>query len=941
MLKGFSEESGAPFTKEIHSLDEVKSSGNYRVIGRYVSAAANGLPLISGKTHDCFCCEAQLIVTCCYPESESQSDTAYGQTLTICDRETGNTATYTRTISPTKNAAKWTQWQLVATGDVKLVAGNNQINETLSIISNDITAIKEECELSATMHQIATARHYNYMGNYPFSQKVIDAGVDTMILAGYLDFEYEKEWSYSFSIVSKNSNALVLYKKKKDITVTAANLTHLGDFTVTKVSDSPYYVAKCASSPRSWLLLDWENVKSVNNVYDYDGVALSPSLFKNGGLSSRVEDVNKQLGVAETTIYDKINSIERGLDTLFDKQLDYEGSFIANQFQTSNKVGSALYNSSTFSGSGMYVGELKPFRYLATYFKCADWRETSPITKLLLQIKQDDNSGKILYSQILPKTIQQGEISLVLFDLGEVKTFTGNLFITLRADAFGTPMRPTNSNYPFTPADGVAYPKPYFWTNGNIEETASGGPSTDKTKGNFYFQTFTEVKMRTKLTYELVNDLQQRLDFNPNVEISLPDKIYAVVGDTLQLFYRGMIKAVNPYNYDILVTCSKGKQTPRYFEYTPTASDIGTTSFMLNLKDNNGVLVASKSCKLQTVAAPKSPATGINVLCFGDSNTAGGEWVKETYRRLTSTDGSPVGSGLQNIQFCGSKKGGGAGWFGVGGWSWKTFTTAGNPAFRFYVTGVSAISVGAVYSHNGFSYTVREVNVTDGTGNILCETSAQSNTPLESGTLTKTSGNGTNSITFTSFIVDAQNPLWDSANNKMSFIPYANEVANGQIDVVYTSLTWNGVAANMSKDDFADIILQITTFADTLHAEFPKAKLKLLGQNTPSLKGGMGANYGATGTGYADGYGMFRTILSMNEAYQQFANSEGYSDFVEFVNVASQFDVENNMRSAEFAVNIRNSKKELLDTNGVHPGDSGYMQIADVVYRNFVANFCQ
>ena len=109
MLKGLSEETGAPFTKEVHTLDEVKSCGNYTVIGRNVSTA-NGLPAISGKKHNCFCCEAKLTVTCCYPESESQSDSAYGQCLTICDRETGEANTYTRSIAPTKNKGKWSAW---------------------------------------------------------------------------------------------------------------------------------------------------------------------------------------------------------------------------------------------------------------------------------------------------------------------------------------------------------------------------------------------------------------------------------------------------------------------------------------------------------------------------------------------------------------------------------------------------------------------------------------------------------------------------------------------------------------------------------------------------------------------------------------------------------------------------------------------------------------
>lgn len=47
------------------------------------------------------------------------------------------------------------------------------------------------------------------------------------------------------------------------------------------------------------------------------------------------------------------------------------------------------------------------------------------------------------------------------------------------------------------------------------------------------------------------------------------------------------------------------------------------------------------------------------------------------------------------------------------------------------------------------------------------------------------------------------------------------------------------------------------------------------------------------------------------------------------------------MQHKEEDVNTRNSAKEWLDTNGVHPDTSGYYQIADVVYRNFIANFCQ
>lgn len=132
--------------KEIYSLDEVKSCGNFIVVCKNATTA-NGLPQINGKNHNCYCCEAQLTVTGCYSENESQSDTAYGQSLTICDRETGTTSTYTRTISPTKNNGKWSLWQMVVTGDIALVSENKDIHEQFTTLNEKIeTEYHRACE---------------------------------------------------------------------------------------------------------------------------------------------------------------------------------------------------------------------------------------------------------------------------------------------------------------------------------------------------------------------------------------------------------------------------------------------------------------------------------------------------------------------------------------------------------------------------------------------------------------------------------------------------------------------------------------------------------------------------------------------------------------------------------------------------------------------------
>ena len=431
---------------------------------------------------------------------------------------------------------------------------------------------------------------------------------------------------------------------------------------------------------------------------------------------------------------------------------------------------------------------------------------------------------------------------------------------------------------------------------------------------------------------------------NPNktydpIKISLPDKIYAVVGDTLQLFYRGIIQAVDPYRYNILVSCNKGKQYPRYFEYTPAAGDVGSVDFTITVKDDNRNVLSTKTCQLVTVDVVKSPESALKVMCFGDSLTSGGTWCHEADRRLTEAGGTPAGKELTNIDFVGSKKNGNTGYFGVGGWTWNSYTKSVNPAYRFQVSGVTSLTVGAVYTNNGNTFTIMEVNVTEGTGNILCSVSNLSPAPEDSGVLTKSTGNGDATITYSSVAEDTQNPLWDNEEDKMSFIPYANKVSSGQIDVVYTLLTWNGHTAG--RTDFSSMLAQMKLFADTLHAEFPNAKLKIMGVQVPSVRGGMGANYGATGASYADGYGMVVTALNMNDFYQEFAKSEGYSEFVEFVNVSSQFDTDYNMPHNERAVNTRSTVKEWIDTNGVHPSNDGYLQIGDVVYRNFIANFCQ
>ena len=141
-LKGIDESTGIPFIKEIHSLDEVKSSGTYIVIARNATSEENGFPKIHSKTDSCFCCEANLVVNCCYNDDESQSSNTYGQELTISDKENNNTGTYKRTVGP----AGCSEWLMVATGSIKLVAQNNDIVKAYNEVSANLNAALERID---------------------------------------------------------------------------------------------------------------------------------------------------------------------------------------------------------------------------------------------------------------------------------------------------------------------------------------------------------------------------------------------------------------------------------------------------------------------------------------------------------------------------------------------------------------------------------------------------------------------------------------------------------------------------------------------------------------------------------------------------------------------------------------------------------------------------
>ena len=125
---------GGPF--EIHSLNNFREVGNYTWIAREITDEM-GFPNCVKDTDDCHYCEGQLFVMRHGAKKTSQSTDSFGQVLTIINHETRATNIFTRAVHPL-DSDEWTPWQMVATGDPKLITENNDINKVLSTLRQQI-----------------------------------------------------------------------------------------------------------------------------------------------------------------------------------------------------------------------------------------------------------------------------------------------------------------------------------------------------------------------------------------------------------------------------------------------------------------------------------------------------------------------------------------------------------------------------------------------------------------------------------------------------------------------------------------------------------------------------------------------------------------------------------------------------------------------------------
>lgn len=417
-----------------------------------------------------------------------------------------------------------------------------------------------------------------------------------------------------------------------------------------------------------------------------------------------------------------------------------------------------------------------------------------------------------------------------------------------------------------------------------------------------------------------------------------------VVGDKFELFYRGVIRSMNPYKYYIHVTSPKGRPYPRYYTYTPNENEVGDYPLTITLYDDYSNIIETATTTLHVVK-PVAPKRKMNILCFGDSLTFNGVWPYEGYRRFTKNDGNPVGLGFtDSLNFIGTMNKEEVGYEGYGGWQWRHFVT--NEA----VSTTSSVWI-EVESHqldendqhstwksNNLNWVLESIEekrlkFKRGPGNYSC-------LPKVGDVFEHVDGaKHQETLNVSKYYFEKGNPFYDEELEGPNFKKYCEDNNFAGIDYVYILLTWNGQYQPFNND-FSHYEPFIVKIIEQIRSAYKDAKIRFIGIQSPSINGGIAANYGASGP-YSDVFGEVSTAYHYNEYLEKLCERDEYKDFCRYIDMKAQFDVEYNMPSQDTPVNARSEIMEKVGTNGVHPTMAGYLQIGDVFYRALVRDMSE
>ncbi|MGV3705453.1 MAG: hypothetical protein ACO1NU_08745 [Arcticibacter sp.] len=405
----------------------------------------------------------------------------------------------------------------------------------------------------------------------------------------------------------------------------------------------------------------------------------------------------------------------------------------------------------------------------------------------------------------------------------------------------------------------------------------------------------------------------------PKPSIVTPSKILLVTGYPISLYYENFISDVKGFN--VSVDCAIGTGYVNFWKVTPTTE--GTFSMTIRVY-KDAVVVSEKSLQV-VVKAASQLLTEKNGVSIGDSLT------EPVYTINAIISNFQKLGGVQPV-FRGTKTGGKT--EGRSGWTAENFATGGLVFYRFEFTGHTApMTQWTSFTNNGSTFTVYEVNRTDGNGYVNMTRSAGTNLPDASGVLVSTSG--LQSITYTSYSVGSGNPLWDGT--KLNVANYRTVVLgmpeNVKFDIVNMQLGINDIGqspnAVLSDAVIATKVSHQKAIVDAFIADNPTGRIIV--QLEPSC------NNTAGGFPKLSHYFYYRqNMFKLWKALlNQFDNAVYNPNVYVGISGLAIHPFEGYPQGTVKASD-RYTSATPVNTNSVHPRAEGYQEIGDHVFHQIL-----
>lgn len=420
----------------------------------------------------------------------------------------------------------------------------------------------------------------------------------------------------------------------------------------------------------------------------------------------------------------------------------------------------------------------------------------------------------------------------------------------------------------------------------------------------------------------------------PTAQIILPSKVYATVGIEMNIYWENFVFTNFEIDkYDMVVTCTKGSSLQRCWRYTPISGDVGNTTFLIQVFFDN-ILINSATTNLYTVATTSGTGVTRKLINIGDSTTDAGIDTQTVNQDSAGNPMTIITQGIRGTNTTSRHE-------GRTGWQAYDYQNGGSRGnyYSFFIASSTTLVAGATYTNNGITFTLVDLfNAgSGGSGRINCTASGA---PTSSGTLTKSSGTGDSTITFSAFKIVNANPFWNNTTSQVDFPNYLTEYGftMGSGDWVRINLGINDIfsikASSVGNiDTQVPIILgYLNTLITSIQSVTGvRVAICLIHAPTNSLDA-FGAVQLQTMIRYV--YNWRKLLVALQAQYDTPAmNTAGI--YVLGYNLCN--DRVLNYPTILGNANARNTTQINYTSGGVHPATGGYQQMGDCLY-SFIKN---